>query len=79
MGWLGTTICISIAKMWAAKIECSSFYFRRPDETVSRISELAKGARVGEMMIVLADSLGIALKTATREALKPFVLRRRAL
>jgi hypothetical protein len=79
MGSIGTTICVSIAKMWVAKIERNPFHFRRPSQTASRIREFAKEARLGDMIVVLADSVDLGLKNETREIFKTYVLRRESL
>ena len=79
MGSIGTTICVSIARMWVAKIERNPFHFRRPPQTVSKIRELAKDARLGDMIVGLADSLDVGLNNETRETFKTYVLRRERL
>jgi hypothetical protein len=76
MGGIGRTVCISIGKMWAAKIERSPFYYRRPAQTISRISELAAQAKLGELIITLADSIGVGLKDDTRALFKNYILRK---
>jgi hypothetical protein len=76
MGGIGRTVCISIGKMWAAKIERSPFCYRRPAQTISRISQLAAQAKLGELIITLADSIGVGLKDETRELFKNYVLRK---
>ncbi|AEU38001.1 P-loop NTPase family protein [Granulicella mallensis] len=76
MGQIGTTIAISIARMWAAKIEHSPYHFRRPSETVAQIQSLASEARIGEMMLVLADSIGVGTDGETREQFKHYRLRK---
>ena len=75
MGSIGTTICISVARMWVAKIERNPFYFRSPSQTASRIQELAKDALLGEMIVVLADSVDVGLNKETREIFKKYILR----
>jgi hypothetical protein len=77
MGWIGTIICISIAKMWAGKINRDSFYFRLPRQTAARVSELAEDAHLGEMFEVLADSIGVGMSNQTRATFKTYVLRRK--
>lgn len=76
MAWIGMIICLSIAKMWAAKINRDSFYFRLPRQTAAKVSELAEDARLGEMFEVLADSIGVGMSKQTREIFKTYVLRR---
>jgi hypothetical protein len=76
LGHIGTTVCLSIAKMWSAKIDHSPYHFRRPAETMSRISQLATEARLGEMVIVLADSIGLGMSVDTREQFRKHRLRR---
>lgn len=77
MGWIGTIICVSIAKMWEEKMNRDTFYFRLPRQTAAKVSELAKDARLGEMFEVLADSVGVGMSKQTRETFKSYVLRRR--
>jgi hypothetical protein len=75
MGSIGTIICISIARMWAAKIESCPFYFRQPRDTASRILELADGALLGELIVVLADSVGVGFQNTTRDIFRMYILR----
>jgi hypothetical protein len=77
MGWIGTIICVSIAKMWTGKIDRTPFYFRLPRQTAARVSELAEDARIGEMFEVLADSIGVGMSNQTRDIFKTYVLRRK--
>ena len=77
MGWIGTIICVSIAKMWTGKIDRTPFYFRLPRQTAARVSELAEDARIGEMFEVLADSIGVGMSNQTRDIFKRYVLRRK--
>lgn len=77
MGWIGTIICISIAKMWVGKINRNSFYFRLPRQTAAKVSELAEDAHLGEMFEVLADSIGVGMSNQTRKTFRTYVLRRK--
>jgi len=70
LGRIGTTVCLSIAKMWSAKIDHSPYHFRKPAEAVARINQLAAEARLGEIAIVLADYIGLGMSLETRQQFK---------
>jgi hypothetical protein len=79
MGQIGATVAVSIGKMWIAKIEHSPYHFRRPVGTITEIRSLAFEARVGEIILVLADSIGIPVNGESRERFKLYRTRKSSL